>query len=383
MVRMRNLLYGVAALAIVMNSSPDAARTALSSAASALFEATPFLFGGALLARWLGGYARIADFIGCGCGRGPSARSIPVAAATWLVFGPAVAFARYVAALVTVGLLHARSPHDEPPARERSHPLDELAALVPAAAIAGIAMQLTVAVHLDALSPILSALAGAALGFTAAPCGLGALAIAGALRIRAPVAAAGFLCIAGVLDFRALSHKRRARTGHDAFAYCLLAVANGIVAFRRGGELVHPALTAALACCAVAALAGAALYRRQRSPAARAAPVVMLAGALVGAPPPQLHVTETTLTDLFAGESVTFTGALDRERSASTIVRYAITCCRADAAPVALRLDRPPPYETGTWLRVDGTIESDKRGFFLVRRSLARVAPPADPFMYR
>ena len=49
-------------------------------------------------------------------------------------------------------------------------------------------------------------------GFAAAPCGLGAVAVAGALRVRDPIAAAAFLCVAGIVDARALfawSHRRR------------------------------------------------------------------------------------------------------------------------------------------------------------------------------
>lgn len=109
----------------------------------------------------------------------------------------------------------------------------------------------------------------------------------------------------------------------------------------------------------------------------------MLLGSLVGAPPPEYHATETTLTNLFAGEHVTFTGALSRDANASAIVRYAITCCRADAAPVVLRLDRSVPYPAGTWLRVDGTIESAGDNLCLVPQRVARIAAPADPFIYR
>ena len=62
----------------------------------------------------------------------------------------------------------------------------------------------------------------------------------------------------------------------------------------------------------------------------------MLAGVMVAAPPPAYTMTETTLTDLFPGERLDFTGRLARNGDSAALVRYAITCCRADATPVAV-----------------------------------------------
>jgi hypothetical protein len=364
-----------------MLSSPDAMRSALATAASALFEATPFLFAGLLLARLLQRRAGLIEQLGCGCGRGPSARSLPSAAATWLVFGPVVALVRYFAALLTFRVLYrgSRCEHRD----QRLYVLAELASVLPAALVAAVAMQGFAAFDPSRIPPIGNVLLGATLGLVAAPCGLGTIAIAGALRVRAPIAAAAFLCIAGIVDLRALRGARSQSTGHDVFAYGVLAAALGIVASRHGGALVHPRFAAPLAFCACASLLCAAIHRRSRSAGARAAPVVMLVGALLGAPPPQYHATETTLSDLFPGEHLTFTGVLERDRGASAIVRYAITCCRADAAPVVVRLARVLPYEAGSWLRVDGRVETAENEFRLVPASIQRVAAPADPFIYR
>jgi len=383
MIPVRTLLYAAGALALVTIASPDAARGALAAAASALFEATPFLFAGALLSRCLGRRCAFALYLGCGCGRGPSALSIPAAAATWLVFGPFIAILRFVAAMLAARILRERAAGSAHAHDDTADPLRELAALVPAAAIAGVAVQLGGAFDPHRLPPSGAVLIGAALGFFGAPCGLAAIAIGGALQVRAPLAAAVFLCTAGIVDLRALARASPPRAEHDAFAYALLALATALVAWRQGGALVHPAFTAALGLCACAAAFGAAFHRRRRSPSARYAPALMLIGTFAGAPPPQYHASETTLTDLFAGERVTFTGVLVRENGASAIVRYAVTCCRADAAPVALRLDRPPPYRAGTWLRVEGRIESAPSGFALAAGSVTPVAPPADPFIYR
>jgi hypothetical protein len=378
----RNLLYASAALALAMLSSPDAMRSGLATSASALFEATPFLLSGLLLARLLHRRAEVVEYLGCGCGGGPSARSLPSAAATWLVFGPIVALVRYAAALLAARLLYPglRREHGED---DDAHLLGELAAVLPAALVAAVATQGFAAFDPARISPIASALLGAALGFTAAPCGLGSVAIAGALRLRAPIAAAAFLCVAGIVDVRALWRTRPHPVGHDAFAYVVLALALAIVASRNGGALVHPRFAPLLAFCSCAAFLCAVVYRRCRSAGARAAPVLMLVGALLGAPPPQYHATETTLADLFAGEHLTFTGALERKGGASAVVRYAITCCRADAAPVAVRLDRALPYAEGTWLRVDGRVERAANDFRLVPTSIERVPAPADPFIYR
>lgn len=108
-----------------------------------------------------------------------------------------------------------------------------------------------------------------------------------------------------------------------------------------------------------------------------------LFGALAGAPAPVYHATETTLADLFAGERLTFTGTLTRDGSASALVRYAITCCRADAAPVVVRLARVLPDPPDTWLVVDGVIVERGRRLQLDPLHVERIAPPADPFVYR
>jgi uncharacterized membrane protein YcgQ (UPF0703/DUF1980 family) len=64
-------------------------------------------------------------------------------------------------------------------------------------------------------------------------------------------------------------------------------------------------------------------------------------------------------------------------------VRYAITCCRADAAPMAVRLDRRPHYPAQTWLRADGRIDGAPDDLRLVAQKLEPISPPADPFIYR
>lgn len=372
------------ATAVVLFVSPETVRSALAASASALFEAAPFLLGGMLIARLLRTDAALG-YVGCGCGRGPSARSLPAAAATALVFGPLVALGRFVAA-VAVARFGARVSGRHPACADCARPtlLGELAALLPAALTAGAAMQLTAWLDLSTLpSPLLLA-GGALLGFAAAPCGLGAVAIAGALRVRAPLAAIAFLCVAGIVDARTLGSSSRSHAGeHDALAYALLALALGIVASHHGDALVHPAIAGALGLCAVAAATCAGLHRKRQNARMRPAPLIMLLSALIAAPPPAYRATETTVTDLFPAERLTFTGVLSRDAHAAALVRYAVTCCRADAAPVVVRLTRSPAFAPGTWLRVDGVVESRSGELRLDPRHVARIAPPTDPFIYR
>lgn len=377
---MRVLLYGGATLALASAFSPDAVRSALAASSGALFESTPFLMAGLALARIFPQRGSAVAYFGCGCASGPSARSLPAAAATAIVFGVPIAIARYLAALLVARALRTVRPER---CAVATHPLAELADVLPAAILAGVALQVAAAFDPGRLPPVAGALFGAVLGFVAAPCGLGTVPLAGALRVRAPIAAAAFLCVAGIVDARALRARAHAHERHDALGYALLAAALAVVGARHGDALVHPVMSIPLLCSACVAAIYAVAHRRERSAGGRVAPALMLAGALLGAAPPQYHATETTLADLFAGERLTFTGQLARNNAASAVVRYAITCCRADASPVAVRLDRSPPFAAGTWLRVDGHIESIGGEFCLVTQHIARIAPPTDPFIYR
>ncbi|HEV3092696.1 MAG TPA: hypothetical protein VGX91_14735 [Candidatus Cybelea sp.] len=374
---MRVALYATAACCVAVLLRPDSLAAALATAASALIEAVPFVVAGIVAARVLR-RPQLAAYVGCGCAAGPSARSLPAAVAAALVFGAPVALARLAAAVLAAALLRRRDACAAPPGL-----LGDLRALVAPSLLAGATMQLGGALELARLPHVAQALAGAALGFAAAPCALGAVPLAGALHARAPLAAAAFLGVAGIADLRALSRRHPHASEHDALGYVVLAVALAVVAARRGDALVHPALTPALGVCAAVAAACAFAKRQARAPAQRAAPLLMLAGALIAAPPPQYRATETTLTGLFPGESVRFTGVLARDGARSAIVRYAITCCRADASPIAVQLTRAPQAPAGTWLQVEGRIESDGGTPRLDAASARRIAPPTDPFVYR
>jgi len=378
------MLYAGAALGIATLSPPPVLRVILAGSASMLAEATPFFFAGFLLARLLRRRHDAIAFFGCGCSSGPSARSLPTAAATWLTFGPIVAAARLAAALLVARVLRRREAALHDHAAREINVLGELRSMLPAALLAGVAAPALAQFEPARFSILGNALVGALFGFVAAPCGLGAVALASMLRSHAPIAAAAFLCVAGIVDVRALrALHERARVDHDALAYALLAIALAIVAAHHGDALVHPAFTLPLWICAAGALICAVVYARRQSPAVRFGPALILIGALVGAPPPEYHATETTLSDLFAGERLRFAGMLTCDSGSCALVRYAITCCRADAAAIVVRLDRMLPQRAGTWLRVNGRLDEIAGVLRLVPDRVERISPPTDPFVYR
>jgi hypothetical protein len=383
--RVRAVIYGCASVAALTLCSPSAARGALATSASALVEATPFLLAGLLLGSLLRRRTQLVAMLGCGCGNGASARSLPAAAVTAFAFGPLVALARFAAAMLVAWAVQRR---DLAAQRDFNaggpYLLLELAAMLPSVLIAGVTAPLLAQVNAATIPLAGKILAGALFGFVAAPCGLGAIAIAAALRVHTPVAATAFLCVAGIVDLRALragqSHRH---LDHDALGYFLLAAAMAFIAWRRGDTLVHPAFSIVLWMSAGTAFVFAFVYVRKQCAPARIAPALMLIGALIGAPAPVYRATQTSLTDLFAGERITFTGMLTCDSVACAIVRYAITCCRADATPIAIRLDRPPRGFAGEWLRIDGHIADVNGDLRLVADHIQEITPPSDPFVYK
>jgi hypothetical protein len=364
-------------------------RGAIATAAASLFEGTPLILAGALLQTLLsrhfglrrGPMRAVTPLLGCGCDGGASARSLPAALATAVVFGPVPAILRFAAALFSTHVLSRRRGDDECCAREDPL-LAQLATLLPAAVLAGVVVHLFNDLHFDRASPLLQWLAGAGFGFSASPCALGAVALAASLHARAPFAALGMLCVCGIVDIRALSHAPHRAQSHDALSYALLAAALAIVAVRGGDALLNPRFTIPIACCAIASAALTILFRRHRSSRSRVAPALMLAGALLAAPPPTYNATETTLADIFPGERVTFTGTLAHGRDADALVRFAVTCCRVDAAPVVLGLAGRVRYPAGTWLRAQGVVKRLAGALRLDARVRA-IPPPADPFIYK
>lgn len=383
-------------LAALASEPAPATLGVLATAAGSLFEATPFILAGTslqslLLLRWPR-HARLAStilpLIGCGCDGGPSARSLPAAVATALVFGPIAAALRFLAAIASAALmsriLRKRSLGEHCVDRvQGASCLAQLAEVLPATLTAGVIVHVFGSLQIERAPAIVQWLAGGAFAFATAPCALGAVALAASLHLRAPAAALGMLCVSGIADARVFAPQHRCRAAHDALSYATLALALGIVATRRGDALVHPHFTLPLMLSAFLCASIAVVRRRSQTSELRSAPILMLAGALLVAPPPIYSATETTLTDLFPGEHLTFIGTLVRGTGGDALVRFAITCCRADAAPVAIRLTRPLRAPTGSWQRVTGVVERFGTELRLEPVRAERISAPADPFIYR
>ena len=221
------------------------------------------------------------------------------------------------------------------------------------------------------------------------PCTSGAIALAAALRHVVPAASAGILLSAGIIPRRWLGmglvpwrlfaawfmrlnsstqwrrHCRAAAdnicaeiegdhaadcgtsagygASTDRWALGGVGLACGWLVARGGAGFVHPRLVPLVAAGCVLALARLPLALRSRSiSGVLVVPGVLLTALVFGSPVPSTSADETTLDGAYAGERVSFIGTATRRNGATVLVRYAITCCRADAMPVALRLDRVP-----------------------------------------
>ncbi|GAC1300502.1 MAG: hypothetical protein NVSMB19_07180 [Vulcanimicrobiaceae bacterium] len=399
MPRPRQPLAEWIAVAVVCAALPPAIRTAaLAAAAGTLFEAAPFVLAAALIPPGRG--ARVLAALGCGCGAGGSgALALPALGICWLAFGPAIALARAVAAVaVRLGVAarqrrRARRTGATASAcaaalRPPPDPLAELARLAPqavAAAFLAEILRATLPVH--ATGPVGSgaAFAGGALLGRLLPCATGAIAIAAGLRDIAPAATVGLLITAGIVSGRAVAPARDRRDGR--LGYAALAVACGLIAWRGPSGFINPRFILPLG--GAAAVAGLRAVRRDTVTAVRypaAVPGLLLAATFAGSPLPDRPPARTTLDAPYAGEHVRFVGALAYHdvRTPATLVRYTITCCRADAEARAVRLDRPLPGRRGAWYEAAGTLGLDPGGAFVLRVATVRpIAAPADPFAYR
>lgn len=377
---MRPALYA-SALVIGAATYGIAIDGVVAAAAGVLLESTPFLIASVWVGRMFNARCEWIALLGCGCGTGPSARSLPAAAAAWFVFGPVVAIARVAAAIAVGTILHK--------ARRDAHSVDQtqptllgaLESLLPSALLAGAVTQVLARIDFAHFTVVGELLAGLLLG-SAAPCGIGAIAVASALHTRAPLAAAAYLCVAGIADVRTIgtrcAHQRRE---HDALSYAMLAVSLAIIVARHGGALVHPKFSVVLGVRAFVAAIFGLRYRRQR--ARFFAPAIVLLAALAGGAPPSCRATETTVGDLFPGERLSFTGRLTRDSGHDALVRFAITCCRADAAPIVIRLAAPLRFPAGAWVRANGFVIDRDGQLCLLPQTVARIDAPSDPFIYR
>ncbi|HMD01988.1 MAG TPA: hypothetical protein VKG44_03380 [Candidatus Baltobacteraceae bacterium] len=356
---------------------PALLHAALASAAGTVFEATPFVLAAALLpGRWAARWLALGS---CGCGSLPGALALPAFGLCWLAFGPQLAFARLGAGLAVAYVLRGRGRAEHVPdalATLRTLGLCAFGAALASELLRGFGPGGT------SFSEAAGLVAGAATGVLS-PCASAGVATAAGLRGVWPAAAAGLLATAGVLALpgrrpEAACVERDARGG-----YALLACACAWLVLRGGAGFVHPRLLVPIALGAAGAASLTCGKARTRSSGASLVGCVLLAALVFGSPVPQERIDATNLADAFAGARLRFSGVARTQRGTTVLVRYAIACCRADASPIAVFVEAPLPVSDGAWIDAQGTLVRAGEGLTLRVASWRKIAPPADPFVYR
>jgi len=390
---------------------PGILHAALAAAAGSLFEAAPFVLAAELVPRRLRFLAQLA---GCGCaGRVPGALSLAATALCWIAFGPAIALARFGAGLALVRF--ASRCHGDPGASDAAphDAFDELIVLAPCAAVSALAASALVplAPHLMAapFGPIIAFGLGLALG-SVAPCATAAVAIAAALGPHLAPATAGLLVTGGLVRStrraRFLVRRPAATPAAAIVSRLALAVALALLVQRGASGFVNPRLLPLVALGAGLALLGACRASFPRRTLERSAgrmrdviecrevvrpwpdgrilvPTLLFVALATGSPVPHEIASATQLADAYPGERLSFIGTVARSGSTSVLQRYEITCCRADATPIVVRLASRLPLPDGAWVAARGMPASSKRGLVLRLNRWRAATPPADPFVYR
>jgi len=368
---------------------------ALASAAGTAFEAAPFVlvacFGGSPRVR------RLTSLASCGCGPLPGALGLPALALCWLAFGPLPALARLVAALGALVLFRPVCDAGLEP-----DPLAELEAITLAAFVSAAGCEAlrgaNGTAHPGAFAASIAFLVGACLGILS-PCASAAVATAAGLRGTSLAASAGLLATAGIVPrvlFRSIARRTpflaaglppTRRAGRDGrIGYALLGCGCAALTARGAAGFVHPrllpALAIAAALCLCLALRGSLAPRTKAS---LALPLALLGALVAGSPLPRESIDVTNIGAAFPGASLHFTGVAEERGARTVLVRYAITCCRADASPVAVLTEQRLRVRDGAWIEASGTIVRDGDGDRLVLRpeKWREIPQPADPFVYR
>lgn len=111
------------------------------------------------------------------------------------------------------------------------------------------------------------------------------------------------------------------------------------------------------------------------------------------------HSIEISMSELlknwaqYSGKSVTFEGlfynAMEGGESHPMVFKYLITCCAADALPVAVFLEDAPiePLIDDDWIRVTGVVTLEKKyknqdAIFMKVRSIEKVPKPSKAATY-
>jgi hypothetical protein len=390
----RPLWKPIAFAACLAALPPPVLHAALAAAAGTLFEAAPFVLVAEALAQGrLAVLGRFVQLAGCGCdGALPGALSLPATALAWLAFGPAVALGRFAVALAAgsaVAFRRAGVCAGHATARETCEPPDAFAELAALAAAGGAASVAVAGMRDQAAVWHAWGWGGASVAFGAGvllgrlvPCATAGVALAAGLAGPLPAAAAGLLASAGLLP--RLPRRRPPPEAARGTGVASLMLAGALLALAALGPsgLVNPRL---VPLCATAAVCAGVRYRSRttRSPAATLLPALMAAALLVRVPEPPYRLDATEAAAAFPGSRLTFSGVALRAHGTTVVERFAIACCRLDAAPLVVTLERSLPVDGG-WVTVEGTVVRDASGASVLRTShWRRTLAPADPFLYR
>ena len=346
-----------AVLAVCACLPPTVLANVVEAAASTLFEAAPLLIGAEIAGRLIRrprALTWLAALMGCGCGPLPGALTAPAAAFCALTFGPVAALGRGLGAFTLMRLRgECRADRVASPCVLDQLGTVALLACLGALFLAFIRTQ-TFGLRLEgAPSPLLFTV-GMILGLLT-PCTPAALALATGLRTTAAPLAFGVLCSAGLLPTLAFhSHNETMKRVDGRFIYILIGLSCLILTAQGGAGLVHPKLAPLLACGVLFSFVAACGACPRVSRKALFAALLMLAGPILNVPPTTYDPGETTLENIYPGQEVRFSGEISGHETTTTLVRYAVTCCRADASPLALRLDRRLAEHNGLWVEAEG-----------------------------
>ena len=416
---------GIAAVLGVAAGRHDAVGRAFAAAAGSAYEAAPFVLFATLLGDSTASVGRarsifaFVDLGGCGCARSrvPGALTIPALAVTLLSFGPFVAAARVAAALAgraartRVARAATRPPAFVAPGDTAAtgnpavseNPSATLTSIAAAAFLASLAATALGSGAVRLSPPVLFS-AGLVLG-AIAPCATAGVAIAAGFAHALPASAAGVLCTAGIVTLPREPAPVARGGGTSAGPVCadgrfvdiLLGVALALLAVVGPSGLVNPRLLPAIAGAAALSFglafrptkkrnAAPSASRRTAAPASRslAAPALMLAALIHPEPVSTPAADGTRLDAAFPGEYLAFTGVAHRTSAGTTLSRLSITCCRLDASPIAVRLDRTLGARDGAWIEADGVLLGAAEGSLVLHPArIAAVTAPSDPFVYR
>ncbi len=97
-----------------------------------------------------------------------------------------------------------------------------------------------------------------------------------------------------------------------------------------------------------------------------------------------LALTESGLTDLKLKTEGLIVAKKNGSEQHYYLVRFLITCCAADALPLAVEIKRSDGFETsaGHWMEIWGILHSNPEEFFIEVEKALPLPEPQNPYLY-